>query len=52
MEGVKLYQGDCLEVMRSIPNGSIDCVIADLPYGSTCNTWDCPIPTPPYGKIW
>lgn len=44
---VTLYQGDCLEVMRSIPDGSIDCVIADLPYGMTSCPWDSVIPLPP-----
>ena len=29
---VKLYNGDCLEMMKEIPNGSVDCVICDLPY--------------------
>lgn len=30
---IKLYQGDCLEVMKEIPNKSIDCIITDSPYG-------------------
>lgn len=29
--GAELYQGDCLELMRGVPAGSVDCVIADLP---------------------
>lgn len=39
----KLYHGDCLEVMKTIPNSSIDMVLCDLPYGKTNNTWDIPI---------
>lgn len=36
----KLYQGDCLECMKDIPDQSIDCIIADLPYGTTACKWD------------
>lgn len=48
--GAELLQGDCLELMRGVPAGSVDCVIADLPFGSTCNGWDKTISTPPMGK--
>ncbi len=44
METDKIYLGDCLEVMKDIPDGSIDCVICDLPYGTTSNHWDSIIP--------
>lgn len=37
---VKLYQGDCMELMRDIPDGSVDCVITDPPYGTTDAKWD------------
>lgn len=30
---MQLYNGDCLEVMKSIPNKSIDLILCDLPYG-------------------
>ena len=40
MVSFKLYQGDCLEVMKEIPDGSIDCIICDLPYGTTACKWD------------
>ena len=30
---IKLLQGDCLEIMKSIPDKSIDMVLCDLPYG-------------------
>ena len=36
----KLYKGDCLEVMKSIPDGSIDAIITDPPYGTTACKWD------------
>ena len=41
---VKLYKGDCLEVMKLIPNGSIDAIITDPPYGTTACKWDSVIP--------
>ena len=36
----ELQQGDCLELMKEIPNKSIDCIICDLPYGTTAMSWD------------
>ena len=35
-----LYCGDCLEVMKEIPDGSIDLVLTDPPYGTTACKWD------------
>jgi len=46
---VKLYLGDCLEVMRKIPDKSIDMVLADPPYGTTACKWDSVIPL---DKMW
>ena len=40
----KIYNMDCLEGMKSIPDGSVDCIICDLPYGTTRNQWDSIIP--------
>lgn len=37
-------QGDCLELMKKIPDGSIDMILCDLPYGTTKNKWDSVIP--------
>lgn len=37
---IELYHGDCLEVMRDIPDKSIDMILADLPYGTTWAKWD------------
>lgn len=44
---MKLLLGDCLERMREIPAGSVDMVMADLPYGTTQNKWDSVIPLVP-----
>ena len=44
MEIDKIYNMDCLEGMKSIPDGSIDAIICDLPYGTTANKWDSIIP--------
>lgn len=44
MSNIQLYQGDCLEVMKDIPDKSIDLICADLPYGSTSCSWDSVIP--------
>ena len=37
---VKLLQGDCLDLMKTIPDGSVDLILCDLPYGTTRNKWD------------
>ena len=37
---INLMQGDCLEKMKLIPDGSVDMIMADLPYGTTRNIWD------------
>lgn len=44
---IKLYEGDCLEVMKGIEKGSVDAIIADLPYGTTACRWDTVIPLEP-----
>ena len=44
---VTLYNGDCLEVMKQIPDGSIDMILCDLPYGTTRCKWDTIIPFKP-----
>ena len=44
---VQLYLGDCLDVMRSMPDKSVDAVITDLPYGTTACSWDEIIPFEP-----
>ena len=37
---VQLYRGDCLELMKAIPSGSVDAIICDPPYGTTACKWD------------
>ena len=44
MKPIELWQGDCLELMKNIPDGSVDMVLCDLPYGTTRNKWDSIIP--------
>ena len=39
-----IYNEDCMEGMKRIPDGSVDCIICDLPYGTTRNFWDSVIP--------
>ena len=39
-DNYEIYQGDCLEMMKSIPDKSIDMILCDLPYGTTRNKWD------------
>lgn len=43
----KLYNGDCLELMKNIPDGSVDLVLTDPPYGTTACKWDSVIPFEP-----
>ena len=45
----KIYNEDCLEGMKRIPDGSVDAIICDLPYGTTRNAWDSVIPL---DKLW
>src|SRR5271154_831583 len=39
-----VIQGDCLDIMKDIPDKSIDMILCDLPYGTTQNKWDSIIP--------
>lgn len=43
----KITCGDCLEVMRDIPDKSVDMILCDLPYGTTACKWDTIIPFEP-----
>lgn len=49
MEDWVIHEGDCLEVMHTIPSGSVDMILCDLPYGTTQATWDSVIPL---GPLW
>ena len=41
---IKLMQGDCLELMKTIADGSVDLILTDPPYGTTACKWDTVIP--------
>ena len=47
MAKIELIQGNCLEVMKDIPDGSIDMILTDPPYGTTACKWDSVIPFEP-----
>ena len=44
---INLMKGDCLEMMKSIPDGSVDLILTDPPYATTKNKWDSIIPFEP-----
>lgn len=46
---IDLKCGDCLELMRGIPDSSVDMILCDLPYGITQNKWDTVIP---FAPLW
>lgn len=46
---MKLYKGNCLEIMETLPSKSIDMVLCDLPYGVTKNKWDSVLP---FDELW
>lgn len=45
----RVFEADCLEKMKDIPNQSIDMILCDLPYGMTQNAWDSYIPL---DRLW
>ena len=47
MPKIELIQGNCLEKMKDIPDGGIDMILCDLPYGTTKCKWDSVIPFEP-----
>ena len=47
---MQLYNDDCLKVLPTIPNNSIDLVLTDPPYGTTACKWDSVIPFEPMWK--
>lgn len=50
MREILLKQGDCIELMKDIPNKSVDMILCDLPYGTTQLEWDVRIPFEPLWK--
>lgn len=49
INNIELYNADCFDVMPLIEDKSIDCIIADLPYGTTACKWDSILP---FDKLW
>ena len=49
MNQIQIKQGDCLELMKEIPDKSVDMILCDLPYGTTQNKSDIIIP---FDKLW
>ena len=49
MKKNSIHLGDCLELMKDIPDKSIDMILCDLPYGTTACKWDTIIP---FDKLW
>ena len=45
----EIWYGDCLELMKNIPDKSVDMILCDLPYGTTECLWDVIIP---FDKLW
>lgn len=45
----EIWHGDCLELMKDIPDKSVDMILCDLPYGITACKWDTIIP---FDKLW
>ena len=51
-EKIQIFCGDCLELMKNIPDGSVDLVLTDPPYGTTACKWDSVIPFEPmWGEL-
>ena len=52
---MQLFHGDCIDVMKTFPDASVDMIFADLPYATTYASWDFLIPFPAlweaYGRL-
>lgn len=46
---MQLLHGDCLDLMKEIPDGAVDMILCDLPYGMTDCRWDSIIP---FNELW
>ena len=46
---IELKQGDCLELMKELPDASIDLILCDLPYGVSACKWDEVLP---FDAMW
>ena len=49
MKDFNLMLGDCLDRMKEIESGTVDMILCDLPYGTTCCSWDVVIP---FENLW
>lgn len=49
LSDIKLMHGDCLELMKQLPDASVDMILCDLPYGTTACKWDSIIP---FENLW
>lgn len=47
MTNNNLYLGNCIDIMKDIPDSSVDLILCDLPYGTTACKWDTVIPFEP-----
>ena len=50
MKNIQLLFGECLDKLTEIPDGSVNMIMADLPYGTTACKWDSIIPLEPLWK--
>jgi len=48
MSKIILQNGDCLELMKNLPDGSVDCILTDVPYGIGIDTWDILVDIPAF----
>lgn len=46
---MQLLNGDCLKLMKEIPDGSVDLILCDPPYGTTDCSWDSVLP---FDQLW
>lgn len=46
---IQLFNADCMEKLKEIPDGTVDMILCDLPYGTTDNVWDKVLPLP---ELW
>lgn len=46
---MKLLNGDCMQLMKEIPDGAVDLILCDPPYGTTDCSWDSVLP---FGELW
>lgn len=49
MTALTLRQGDAVELLNALSDGSVDCVMVDPPYGKTKLPWDRPLP---WASLW